>query len=255
MERIPVALTDITNPYIRQIRALPFLQRATCGDLGHAMWLRWARERYHASQYFIMMCEAIVTAARDELHDERLAAVVAENVHDEKGTNGKNEGAHEDWRINFYNALGTMPEILKAPTPPLMTSTEFYPATLRRLIEEKDVFALIGALLFLEVTLPHEFTLLLNGLEREFPEKFSIAPHDGGETPDKLKARKYLADHIYHDAAHHAKDLFHALIPYAQDTGIHARLDTGCAAIMEAKRRFYRDLEALAMGDAIAANQ
>ena len=49
-----------------------------------------------------------------------------------------------------------------------------------------------------------EYKFILHGLELEFPKTLSIAEKAGG-TPEKLKAHRYLYDHIYYDAAHHAK--------------------------------------------------
>ncbi len=238
-EPLPAALTELMAPYTRELRAVPFLRRARAGTMGLPMWLRWARERYRIAQYFIPLCQAIVTAARDTLHDETIAAVVEDNIRDEKGLNDPAAGSHESWRLDFYRALGAD----AADAPPLLDGTRMFSETAAQLQAAGDAFYMIGALWFLEATIPHEYTFLLTGLEIEFPEIFSVAD---GMTPEKFRARRYLDDHIYHDAAHHAKDLYLALARYADDAGVLARLRHGCDAMLAAKQKFYADLEMIA---------
>lgn len=220
--------------------------------MGRGMWLRWARERYRIAQYFIPMCEAIVDVAR-RMGDETIAAVVEDNIRDEKGLNDPAAGSHESWRIDFYAALGADAGVLQADAPPLLEGTRAFSAVAAQLKSDGDPFVMIGALWFLEVTIPHEYKFLLRGLELGFPKTFSIAEEDGGATPEKLKTRRYLDDHIYHDAAHHAKDLYLALARYADDAAVLAHLRQGCEIMLAAKCRFYEDLETIALAGLSAA--
>ena len=244
MERIPLALTQITNPHIRAVRSWPFLQRAKTGTVSPDLWPRFARERYQMSQYFVPLLEAMIMQGKDKPEFAEIGRVVQMNFNDEMGTSDPAAGSHESWRLDYYQALGVTRDHLHGPGPAELTGTRAYRETLKALIDRGDYLAMAGALLALEVTIPHEYTFLLHGLEKQYPQHFDIS---AGATENKVKVRRYLVDHIHHDAAHHAKDLFYALIPYAENTAALQSLQYGADAIIVTRQQFFADMEMLAL--------
>lgn len=247
MDRIPLALTHITNPHIRAVRALPFLQRAKVAQVPPEIWPRFARERYQMSQHFIPLLEAMIAQGKNSAPFAEIGRAVQMNFDDEMGISDPAAGSHESWRIDYYGGLNITRPQLTGPGPDELPGTRAYRETLKSLIDSGDYLAMAGCLLALEVTIPHEYTFLLHGLEKQYPEKFDIS---AGVTEEKIKARRYLADHIHHDAAHHAKDLFIALIPFADDAAALQSIRSGADAIIAARAQFFNDMEALASSNA-----
>lgn len=235
-DKIAPELVAETRPYISRMKDLPFLCAAEKGEVGVDGWRRFALERYHAARYFVPLIEKGEALARD--HENKLLhKAYFDNLQDERGLSVPGAGAHEEWRIDFYAAMDISRNDLQEPYK--NDGTEFYRETLKNLIEEGDIYKISGALLFLEVTIPHEYRKILRGVEQDFPAQFDIAD---GETEEKKKARHYLVDHIYHDAAHHARDLFVALSAYADDPVIMNKLREGMELGMVAKEKLYESL-------------
>ncbi len=244
VDRIPLALTQITNPHIRGVRNYPFLQRAKTGTVNPALWPRFARERYQMSQYFVPLLEAMIVQGKDNAEFAEIGRVVQLNFDDEMGLSDPAAGSHESWRLDYYAAMQVTREHLLGAGPAELNGTCLYRETLKSLIDRGDYLAMAGALLALEVTIPHEYTFLLHGLEKQYPEHFDIS---AGGNAAQHKARRYLVDHIHHDAAHHAKDLFYALIPFAEDAAALQSIKTGADQIMAARQQFFADMETLAL--------
>lgn len=235
-DKISPILVAETKPYISRIKALPFLNRAERGEVGVAGWHRFAFERYHAARYFVPLIARAEELTRN--HDNALLhKAYFDNLQDERGLSDPAAGAHETWRIDFYKAMGIEKDDLVNSS--YNAGTQFYRDALKNLIEEGDIFKISGALLFLETTIPHEYRKILSGVEQDFAAQFDVST---GETEAKRKARHYLVDHIHHDAAHHARDLFIALTPYADDPAIMTKLREGMELSMIAKEKLYEGL-------------
>ena len=235
-DKIDASLVAATKPYISKMRTLPFLEQAEQGRIDVEGWHHFALERYHAARYFVPLIARGEELTRDS-QNKLLHKAYFDNLQDERGLSVPGAGAHEVWRIDFYAAMGVSKDSLQEPYH--NNGTRFYIETLKNLIDDEDIYEMSGTLLFLETTIPHEYRKILRGVEQAFPAGFDIAK---GETEDKRKARHYLVDHIHHDAAHHARDLFVALSEDWQEENKRKAITRGMDKGLAAKQAIYSDM-------------
>ncbi len=172
-----------------------------------------------------------------------LQDVVKSNLRDEIGVDAEGqvhpENAHATWRKNFYTAMGVsekmISEALWAP------GTKKYIEYLDSLIKNGGLFQMAGALLFFEGMIPQEFSFFQNGRDKVFPDAFVDMPKDEEkEKKQKNEARRYIDDHIAHDAQSHFPELLDALSEIVHD--IHSATESvkkGIREAKEARKSFY----------------
>jgi len=239
IERIRKALASGTL----QIVDTPLLTVIERGELPRNIWRLFAEQRYLASRNFELLLEAGVKKSRTEGY-EQLAEALEGNLADERGVDEQGNkhpfGSHEQWRRDYYNALGITNDMLSRAQ--LRDGTKHYDDTLQQLIEE-DAFAISGGLLLLELSIPKEFERIRKGRDTTFRDEFVILSSDDQEQrARKKKASRYINDHIAHDAASHYPDLENAVITYAREPLQVAHVIQGIQRIADAKEVFYRKL-------------
>ena len=219
------------------------LAKLEVGKLTPEQWKEFAIQRYLAALNFEKLLAAGVRQAKDN-GDALLAETLQSNLNDETGTvEGKVEPklAHTNWRKDFYAALGVSAEELKFAAP--RVGTRAYVTELEHLSDDTKL-KIVGALLVLEYTIPHEFKRIQTGRDASFPGAFVVQPLDTAEIREqKERARLYIDDHIAHDARSHYPDLLKALQPHLSMPANLAEVKEGIQRIAEAKRLFYADLE------------
>ncbi len=236
-------LISLMSSLREQLAGHLFLDKVKNGELSIEQWKAFAVQRYLAANNFEALLEAAIYAA-NESGDQNLASTLQSNLNDEIGVN--NDGsidpdmAHSKWRENFYGAIGVDEEQMQ--TKPL-DSTKTYAEEVERLSNE-DLLKMVGAILFLEFSIPKEFGKLREGRDKTFPEKFVDVSGDNEATLEtKGRARLYLDDHIVHDAQSHYPNLLNAIKPYLADSKKIAKIKEGIIRIVEAKKVFYDGLE------------
>ena len=239
IERIRKALASGTL----QIVDTPLLTVIERGELPRNIWRLFAEQRYLASRNFEALLEAGVKKSR-ACGYEQLAKALEENLADERGVDEHGDkrpfGSHEQWRRDYYNALGINNEMLARTQP--REGTKHYDDTLLGLTE-KDALVISGGLLLLELSIPKEFEKIRKGRDTTFREEFVILSSDDQEQrARKKKASRYINDHIAHDAASHYPDLENAVITYAREPLHVAHVIQGIQRIADAKEVFYRKL-------------
>lgn len=224
--------------------ANPVLDAIENGELTQNEWREFAKQRYLAALHFEELLEAGIKKAQ-EMQDQKLAEVLAENLRDEQGVDEqgqpKEDGSHEKWRQDFYNALGLDGHALSTAEP--LEGTKKYDETLKKLIDSADGLTVAGALLMQEYSIVREFIRIQKGRDRAFPAQFEYSDTDTDEQcRQKEAARLYIDDHIKHDAGSHYPDLLHAISKYSADESL-AKIKNGMDVINEAKQEFYKSLE------------
>lgn len=221
---------------------LTFLQK---GKLSKENWIKFGIQRYLAAIPFTYLLRSTIKKAK-KANDHTLARAIQDNLNDELGIdqNGlkSKDASHETWRKNFYSAIGIDSTMLKKKKARKGTTT--YNRTLRSIIKDGTLLESAGALLALEATFPIEFQKIKSGRDKTFPEKFIERVSDSKiEKERKKKARKYIDDHIMHDAKKHYPDILHALVDYASDPRSLSEIERGALKIAEARAIFYADLK------------
>lgn len=228
----------------------PVLAAMAEGKLSQDQMKKFILQRHLAAVPFERLLQRAIQGAREE-HDDDVAEVLEQNLKDERGVGSYgvyDPGlSHASWREDFSAALGLHPQDLEeaAPEP----GTIEYLNAIEELIAEGDYVKMAGAIYALERSIPAEFHRILAGVEKVFPQEFRFSQE---WTPEELvagvrgrveRARRYLVDHIHHDAASHAPDLEEALTDhmsaYALFHAIHGGIDT----IIAAKKKFYQGIE------------
>lgn len=213
----------------------PILDAMESGNYSRENWTVWACQRYHAAHGFIRLLEIWITWARSSWLI-KLQAALQENLDDENGMNNPQLGPHEKWRQNFYNALGVRQEQLEKWI--LLPWTNEYWEVLESL-EKSSIHGLIGALLYLEFSIPHEFRRIQIWRDTTFREKFVIEASDSKEAKkEKWLARMYLDHHIIHDSDSHFPNLVKSIEPLLEK-GYEEKIIGWVMIIAQAKKQFY----------------
>ncbi len=207
-------------------------------------WRIFAEQRYVAARPFDALLLAGIQAV-EKAHDIELQRALQANYHDEMGIDERGtehpKHSHEQWRRDFYGALGIDDEAFSRAIP--LEGTREYVAALEDLMREGDYLKTAGALLVLEATIPTEFKQVKRGRDAAFPDVFVDTNLDTDEDRlRKKRARMYIDDHILHDAASHYPNLLSALLKYEADPAAFDRIQTGATRVTEAKKKFYENL-------------
>lgn len=199
-------------------------------------WKQFSVERYTAASDFVELLRTGIETAKN-LGDTEFAQTLQANLNDELGIDAKgvqHESAnHETWRKNFYRAIGVSDSALaehKTHPEAWLEGTRRYHEEVKKLIEEKNVLVIAGALFALEATIPTEFQKIQAGRDRRFPHL----------TDDE---RLYIDNHIEHDKSSHYPDLQRALVKYVHNADAFNEIQRGIETIMDAKGEFYASVE------------
>lgn len=237
-------LTKLVLSATKKIVENDFLDSLESGDLTQECWIRFAIERYKAAEVFEELLHSLIRKAR-LVGDAQLLEILEWNLRDETGVNIQGELdealAHDTWRKNFYRALGVKDSDLEIPTT--NSGTKYYIQVMKQILEQGDMLVMAGALLALEGSIPEEFIRIQRGRDISFPKIFVDKPTDDEKTlVQKSKARRYIDDHIHHDADMHYPSLLGALKPYTKDPDNLKRIADGVNRIAKAKKYFYDSL-------------
>jgi len=191
----------------------------TQGTLSNEQLCEFVASRYEAAIGFVDLLRACVEKSTEQIetgntHLIPLLREAQHNLDDELGiANGVQcvEANHETWRIKCYGSMGV--DAVAAVTGIIpCTANLLNLGTAGWLKRFGTPFQIAGAILFIELMVPHEFDCIRSALYRAFPESFVDKPGDHTETlARKAEARQYLDKHILTDARHHGPDLLDAL--------------------------------------------
>lgn len=192
----------------------PFLARLESGTAPQKLWDLWGTQRYHASHGFLPFLEgALEKTQRAGLH--RTAEEIRHNICDERGVSKKDgttplkSGAHEDWRIDFYDALGITQDRLQQTRHTTLAGTRAQKVFEMVSLQGPDnVWQHVGALFAVEVYVPVELKRIQTGLRNtpHLQERFDPS------TPEGRKNSLYVDHHVVHDAEDHAPRLYEAIV-------------------------------------------
>ena len=230
-------LKDITKQMIDN----PILAMIEVGIFTVEEWRAFAVQRYLAACYFEELLKAGIKKAKMCGEIEIMTALAA-NLRDEEGIDEKGNflptGSHEKWRQDFYNALGLDNQLLAAAVP--LVETVEYSAALKDLIDNQELFVIVGAILLLEYSIPEEFKRLQIGRDKVFPDQFVLQSSDSIEDRKrKGHARLYIDHHILHDANSHYPDLEQAIVKSIKNSESLEQILAGMEIIKSAKQKFY----------------
>ncbi|HEX7643214.1 MAG TPA: iron-containing redox enzyme family protein [Burkholderiaceae bacterium] len=212
----------------------------------------YAAQRAAVANNFVRLVLKTADAARSR-GDADLAAALDANADDElgRGSDGvaRAEHNHRNWKLAYLNALGIDTE---APDFPLLDETRAHADAFLELEAEAGMLRMAGALLSLENIIPLEYRAAIQSRDHLFPQLFCITPEDGEEARlGKAAARRYLDDHVVHDANEHFPQLLHALEKYQDDPAAMEEIKSGIDFVNRHRKSFYEGLAgALAFDEA-----
>lgn len=227
------------------LRDNPFLGELEKGAMSPKGWQEFGTQRYLAAMPFERLLETCSAVSMQEGKTD-LAVALKKNLADERGTdavgNQADDLAHGTWRKDFYTALDISSAELDIAAA--NAGTREYVRTVESLIASNDALAMAGAVLVLEASIPREFLCVRKGMEITFPDRFKFQTTDNELVrAQKMKNRRYIDDHVVHDAQAHYPDLLDALELYMVTESDKARFATGARTMAQAKITFYDGLK------------
>lgn len=218
------------------------------GNLSEDKWEEFVIQRYFIAEHFIDLLQSASQRAQEN-NELQLAIILHFNAKEELGIKKTaalgmiTENSHDERRKEFLKSFGIGTKKLKNTT--LYEGTNAYIEVLEELIQSDDYLEMAGAILLIENNVPGEFSKIITGLESNFPERYATkAADDHNEKLRKLRARKYIDNHIEHDSKRHFPVLLRELEKHANDPEKLQSILSGLQKISEAKIRFYEDLKA-----------
>lgn len=195
------------------VNAHKFLRQMEFGKVSPAGWQAWGIQRYQAAVGFIDLLESALEKSK-QAGLKRSPKTLYENLCEERGISSKDgrafkSGSHDDWRKDFYRALGiTEEQLVQTPSLP---ETQAYANTLKDIKENADVWKHLGVLLEMEFAIGREMMLLERGLVAT-PELKHLFT-ESADMPWRTAMRNilYVKHHAAHDAGHY-KELLEAMI-------------------------------------------
>jgi hypothetical protein len=180
--------------------------------------------RHAMVHHFIDLLEKIRAEAKIPGYTNLVQAIEI-NISDEIGRSSDGtiheELAHSTWRDWYLARIGVKVGSFTKDFPAVKEYNQF----ISQSIQDNNLSYLIGVLLFLEASIPTEFSFILLKMKEFF-------------TDTDIKREKYLVDHIHHDASSHYPDLLHS-IPPDVDMGT---IQKGIDDIFTIKVHFYESL-------------
>ncbi len=212
-------------------------------ELNKAQYKLYAAQRAYVASNFLRLVDKAAHLAR-ALGDEELAAALQANANDEigMGADGKihYELNHRQWKTTYLRAIDIDADIDGFP---LLPGTRAHVDAFLEIEAGGTVFSMAGAVLSLENIIPLEYRAAVSSRDHLFPEIFCV---DAGDSPaaraNKQSARRYLDDHIVHDANSHFPMLLHALVKYEDDPAAVAEIRQGIDLVNSYRKRFYQGL-------------
>lgn len=233
------------NDMVEAFQKLPHL-RLVSGAASPAQWKAFASQRLHSAGIFEnLLGRGIVLAA---VHGHAaVQAALLKNLRDERGMSAQGEAvdgmAHAQWRADFCRALHLKPQ-------KEAEGGRTYTSLIQSVIISDDPFVVYGVILALERLIPVEFICIRDGMNRLFPGVFIPTTADG-ETiqQEKLRARRYIDDHIDHDAKSHFPELLEAIVRDGSRDHALSSILSGFRIFQEAKTAFYEDTHIFCVKD------
>lgn len=224
-----------------------YLQRMQAGQATHRDWLNWGMQRYQAASQFSPLIKAgLQKASLAGLL--RTAEELRQNLCEEEGIDSRTGEtlpivSHEDWRVEFYKALGLEPQDLKRQ---ILPSTTEYKTTIEGIISQAWVWEHAGALMAAERAICNEMKMIDHGLINTWclSDRFNILN-------DKQPSRRYVTHHAGPYAERQFSDLRDAIVDdlFAMFKNSDARerairkIMSGMRQIAQAREKFYDGLE------------
>ncbi|MDF5724745.1 MAG: hypothetical protein PUP91_30655 [Rhizonema sp. PD37] len=218
------------------------LGNVTCQDFKN-----FVVQHYFSADWFtdlLMRGEALLR----EMGHKELADEFGYNYEDEMGiANGVQvfKNSHESWRQDYCQAIG----INIKGEKPIDSTIANHRNPLKILIAEKNGYFLTGMLAATEIYLVKEFQKIQAGRDKLFPEVFVITEKCSPEVVTyKKKNRKYIDDHIKHDALHYV-DILGPALTIVEEAKAHngivngydiaGQIKAGIKAVTHAKEALY----------------
>ncbi len=157
------------------------------------------KEKYSAVAYFISLLENAEHLSENTSHE--LAEVFRLNRWDEIGYFAgriNHEYKHETWRLRSLETFGVYKEELVGLQ---LDSSKNHENIMVELSQSKDVFEVVGALLFLELFVVYEMKNLIDAFERDLPELFPKNGYSYDRMP--FNQQEYWYGHSIHDTWHY----------------------------------------------------
>ncbi|MBP9821276.1 MAG: hypothetical protein KBC98_00090 [Candidatus Pacebacteria bacterium] len=159
----------------------------------------FVKEKYSAVGYFIQLLEQAERLSENVSHD--LAEVFRNNRLDELGYFAgkiKHEYRHETWRLRSLELFGITKKDLKGLQ---ITTSRKHEDIMVGLSKSKDIFEVIGALLFLELFVVYEMKNLIAAFERDLSKLFPKSGYSYDRFP--FNQQEYWYGHALHDTWHY----------------------------------------------------
>lgn len=213
-------------------------------EINKAQYKLYAAQRAYVASNFVRLVEKAAQLAR-ALGDDELAGALQANVNDEigMGADGKihYDMNHRQWKTTYLRAIDIDADIDGFP---LLPATRAHVNAFLEIESEGTVFSMAGAVLSLENIIPLEYRAAVSSRDHLFPEIFCIGAADTPQVrADKAAARRYLDDHIVHDANSHFPMLLNALLKYEDDPVVMAEIRSGIDLVNSYRKRFYHGLQ------------
>jgi len=226
------------------VKSNQVIRRLSRKGLSREQYLLFAAQRGSIATNFNSLLDRGVELAK-QIGDSKLEDALQSNLNDELGYNSEGrinpDLAHKKWKIDYLAALGIAAD---HPNFKPLKATKSHVDTFLALEEGGNVFNIAGALLYSENIIPVEYRAATNSRDYLFPEIFCITDRDSDvQVLNKEKARRYMDDHILHDAQSHFPDLLRALETYESDVDVFQDIKKGVDLVDCARKKFYHCLE------------
>lgn len=201
-----------------------------------------AQRAYIATNFVHLLRRGVILA--EEAGDASLAEALRANLDDELGIDesgvARAELHHGKWKADYLRSLGLEADLEGFP---LLTGTKANVQAFLDLEERGSLYEIAGAILSLENIIPLEYRAAVTARNHLFPEVFCDFEEDSpAVAAAKFKARRYMDDHIVHDAKSHFPDLLTALSAHHADSKAIEQAKRGVAIVNHYRKQFYRGI-------------
>ncbi|MCB9798815.1 hypothetical protein H6758_03765 [Candidatus Nomurabacteria bacterium] len=194
-------------------------------------------ERVDSARVFLDLLKKMIHVCQGD-QDLLLRKAIEENLHDERGVGKGKSASHDKWREDYLEGIQKLHHERVCCCD--HTCHFVYKQVFRDAVMRGDKGEMLGVLLYLERVIPIEFAFIRSYQDKVFCGIFVYSQIDTHQQRAiKRKLRRYLDDHIVHDAVDHYPKLLQAIQLSGSDLSMQEKIAYGAKIIHRAKLLSY----------------
>jgi len=240
-------LKEHTTHGVKDILSLPVIRHLLQANSSTVQFKEFIIQKALIREGLIQMLMRCMDLAKHRDVDD-VAKVMCSNLDDELGVDGEgnidNGKSHAHWLGLFLRAMNIKQSDFDNTEE--LLETKDYIATLNEIVESDNLFYIAGAILMLERIIPIEFRAIKTSRDQILPDVFLEQNGDNESTKaTKADSRRYIDDHITHDASIHFPEMLQVLERYTHIPSAFAQMEKGMNTIIGARQNFYSGIKAM----------